>query len=315
VTSHSPLGTVTAVVVTYYPDDRVIDNLSAIALATADVIVVDNGSDQQTVDTVKAWAADNSNRCLIELGENLGLAAAQNRGIDAAIAAGASWIWLFDDDSRPAVNTLTALARAEAEAPGRFDLLAPRIRYEDGRVAPLTLRNGRFSAVRRLPTANGLTVDPVFVIASGSLIRAEALRSVGAMREEFFIDYVDVDFCLRLGHTGRHSAVVGAAVLDHRLGAPTRHQLLGSLAVVTSNHSIGRRRFMTRNRARLWREWSGREPGWVVLDVFAFVYQVIRVALFENDRRAKLHAIGAGLWRGLFTHPRTWSNAAERIER
>ena len=310
---HPVLGPVAAVVVTFRPDGNVTDRLTAIGAAADGVVVVDNGSGPPTVERLAAWA-DHPARSLIALDRNLGLAAAQNRGIAAALDAGAAWIWLFDDDSRPGPNTLPALADAEAGAPGRYDLLAPRIRNDDGSIAPLTVREGR--RIRRLvPDADAIVENPVFVIASGSLIRTQTLRAVGPMREAFFIDYVDIDFCLRLARAGRRSAVVGAAVLDHRLGAPTRHRLPGGAAVTATNHSAPRRFFMTRNRARLWREQGRADPVWVVFDILAFGYQLLRIALLEQGRAGKLSAVGRGLLDGLFTAPEAWGEATKEMER
>lgn len=306
---HPQLGTVCGVVVTYRSGPAVVDGLVQVEPEVDHLLVVDNGSDDRTVEALRAWAAERPHcRALVENGENLGLAAAQNAGFGWAVSHRADWILLLDHDSRPEPGMVAALARAEADYPGRYALLAPRIHNAavDTWAAFAVSRGGW--RVRRVAARPGAILDnPLFVIASGSLIRATALPDLEGMREDFFIDYVDIEFCLRLRAAGRRIGVVGPAVLHHNLGALRLHRVPGFRPVHATNHSPFRYFMMARNRTRMWREWARREPGWVLNDMAALIYQVARVALFEADRAAKLAAIGRGVRRGLFTAPEYWT--------
>ena len=144
--------------------------------------------------------------------------------------------------------------------------------------------------------------DALFAIASGSLLRAAALQSLGGMREDFFIDYVDVEFGLRLRAAGCKILIVPGAVLEHRLGDPTRHTLAGR-AFKATNHSAARRFTIFRNRARLWRSYLAGRPGWVLADMAAAAADVLRILGFESEKRGKLGQAAAGLWQGLRAPP------------
>ena len=73
---------IAAVVVTYHPGD-VSALLAELAGQCDSVIAVDNGSDPAEVEALRK-ACDQAGATLLELGENLGIAAAQNRGIELA---------------------------------------------------------------------------------------------------------------------------------------------------------------------------------------------------------------------------------------
>ncbi|WP_299439974.1 glycosyltransferase [uncultured Rhodospira sp.] len=299
---HPALGPIGAVVVTYNTGPAVRARLERVAAQVDAVVVVDNGSDDATQAALRQAATADPALHVIENPDNRGLAAAQNQGLAAVLAAGFAWVLLMDDDSTPAPDMVAVLAGVEADRPGAFGLLAPRLRYPDIAREP-TFVSGLGWRVRKRPAPTaGLLEDPVFVIASGSLVRAEAARAAGPMREDFFIDYVDVDFSFRLRRAGWRIAVAGAAVLDHALGRQTPHRLLGR-TVWTSNHAPFRYHAMARNRARLWRGWGGTHPGWAAQDVAALVAQFGRVLLLEEQGAAKARAILRGLWTGLFRLP------------
>src|ERR1700749_3536510 len=74
---------VCAVMVTYHPDDGVLDNLAAIRPQVKGLVVVDKGSSK---DDRNRWrlAAREMGFTLVENGDNLGIAAALNIGVRRA---------------------------------------------------------------------------------------------------------------------------------------------------------------------------------------------------------------------------------------
>ncbi len=78
--------------------------------------------------------------------------------------------------------------------------------------------------------------EMVAVLTSGSLVSVDALRAVGGFRDEFFIDCVDFEYCLRARSTGFHVLVTCKPVMEHGIGHPSGHRLLWK-TFGTSNHS------------------------------------------------------------------------------
>ena len=301
----SVLGSIQAVLVSFNSGPEVLRLCDAVLAEADGLVIVDNGSSPALLATLRDFVATHGPRAqLIANPENLGLAAAQNQGIEAAFGKRADWVLLLDHDSLPRPGLVAAFARALASAPDadRVALLAAAIHQppEAGETRYWTMR-GKWRVERRRLGAD-VEENAIFAIASGSLIRSAALRSVGTMREDFFIDYVDVEFGLRLKAAGWKILVVPGALLEHRLGNPSRHRA-GGKSFKATNHDAARRFTIFRNRARLWRSYLRTRPGWVLADLAAAAADVLRILCFEDRKRAKLERAAVGLWRGLTAPP------------
>ncbi|SDF94361.1 glycosyltransferase [Thalassobaculum litoreum] len=294
---------VVAVIVSHEPDTRLDDVLDAALAQCARVVLVDNASSEEVRRHLRARANAASTLTLIENAENRGLAGAQNQGLEIARSAGADWILLLDDDSVPAPDMVARLLagwRSMADRK-RVGLLSPRLSDAEGTLKPYLLSSGTGWDLRRGRMVPGAVVrDGVFAIASGSLIRRDVLDVVGPMAGPFFIDYVDIEFSLRLRRAGFEIVGIGDAVLTHRLGEFHETEVLGR-KVALNTHSAWRRRLIHRNRVRVWRRFVAEAPAWVAWDVAAALYDVWKAVVYETDKAAKLRAIFGGFmegWRG-----------------
>ena len=213
-----------SVVVSYQPDTEVLRALLDTLLAqTAGVFVVDNtpAADQR----VEALCAASPQPALhlIRLGENLGIARALNVGIDAALAAGATHVLLSDQDSLPAPDMVAALLAAMDDlqrAGQRVGAVGPTYtdRHTGITFAFQAYIPGKFFYGHRRPDAAHPTVEALTLITSGTLVPAAVLREVGPMREDFFIDHVDIEWSHRVRAAGYALFGVGAAVMFHSMG-------------------------------------------------------------------------------------------------
>ena len=220
----------------------------------------------------------------------------------AARAAGADWILLLDDDSVPGDGMVRTMIDAWTRLAGRdrVGLLTPRLTDPEETLRPYLLTaRGRFDLARTPLVPGAVARDGVFAIASGSLVRARVLEVVGGMDARFFIDYVDIEFSLRLRRAGFEIVGIGDAVLRHRLGEVRTVRALGRTRTL-STHDAWRRRHIHRNRVRVWRRHGAVSLGWLAFDIAAAAYDVWKALVYEDDRAAKLRAIGRGFvdgWR------------------
>ena len=172
-----------AVIVTYNPDltevktliERIVDHVGAI-------LIVDNGS--KNVDDLRSLPAT-----LAELGENRGVATAQNIGIEMALRNHA-FVLLFDHDSLPAPDMVPKLREA-------YDALT----QQGIRVAAVGANyiERNFGRLQESERRTGW-VKKKAIISSGTLFSAEALRDVGPMLDDLFIDHIDEEWCMRATH-------------------------------------------------------------------------------------------------------------------
>lgn len=238
-----------AVVVAYHPDlERLGAQLASLLPQVQSIVVVDNCSDND----VSVWAAQwrtHQVHC-IALDANMGIAYAQNRGIEWAGSEGASHILLMDHDSIPVDNMVQELLDALIRLP-QAGAVGPY--YTDSRRSQ---NRSPFIRVNGLCTTRlgcdqpGQVLEVDHLIASGCLIPMAVLDRVGLMREDFFIDFVDIEWCLRARHAGYPVYGVCAARLEHRQGdKPVR--FLGREYLT---HSPDRHYFRVRNALLTYRE-------------------------------------------------------------
>ncbi|MER2520125.1 MAG: glycosyltransferase family 2 protein [Bdellovibrionales bacterium] len=292
---------VIAVVVTYNPDDGFPARAAEHAAEVERLIIVDNSTVAHAAAILDSLGSRLSNYELIRNGGNLGLAKAQNIGIRRALELGAEWVMLLDDDSKITSGMIAAMFAALASYPeaARVGLLAPRVVDErSGLESKVIVSRGAFD-IRRVRFGNSPWIDTALTaIASGSLIRSEALAACGMMREAYFIDGIDIEYCLRLRRHGWRLLMAREACLRHRLGAKTTHRVAG-VAFVASNHSVLRRYTIMRNRVDIWKRYARQFPAYVGYDALVSVFETVKILLFEAQRFEKIQAAFLGFCDGL----------------
>lgn len=303
----APETVVCAVMVTHCTGTGVLQSVPPLLAQAAHLVIVDNCSDAATQQALEQLQQHYKGRIEVLLRDSNNLAAAQNDGIRRALELGYGWVLLMDDDSLPAANMVEQLQNAgkTLSNPENIGIYAPRLTDVcSGREAHYPQATGRFRC-RRAAFEGKPVLDHILgVVASGSLIPAEVFRKAGLMDESLCIDYVDKEFCLRVVRAGYRIVAVRDAVLRHRLGQCQDHSLLG-FTVTTTNHSPERCYYIYRNRIRSWRKHGGAVPAFVFYDLLAMGYDMLRLICFEQQKGAKIRAIGRG-----FRDALTGANAA-----
>jgi rhamnosyltransferase len=85
--------------------------------------------------------------------------------------------------------------------------------------ASKAIRHGWIHVIRiALDATIKQPIESDYIIASGSLIRASVLEVFGMMRDELFIDWVDIEWGLRARSAGSKCYIVPSAVMAHTIG-------------------------------------------------------------------------------------------------
>lgn len=225
-----------------------LDSLSRVTYSPHRVVVVDNGSTDGSPDFVTArypWAH------LIVLPQNRGYAAALNAGIVHALALGANYILVLNNDAVVEEEALTRLVDVLA-ADETIGLAAPKVLYYDHpeRIFGLGDRAYRWLPVplgfgykwRDRPRFAGI-MEFDYVTGCAMLIHAHVFQDVGLFDTGFFMYYEDADFCRRVRERGYRIVCVGDAIVYHKA------------SLSAGKDKAFTRRIRARNRVRFYRRY------------------------------------------------------------
>ena len=276
---------VCAVIVTYHPSDDMIAHLSRVRAQVQGIVVVDNGSGEATLAALRS-AGSSLGFCLIENGDNLGIAEALNQGVRWVMENGYRWVILFDQDSKITEDYMRRMFASLAEHP-KSELIAS--------MHPRYVNPGSSSSTKVLRAVDG---GPVRSLTSGALMPTWIFDKIGWFASEYFIDEVDTEFCYRIRAAGFLIADSSQAELVHSIGHPKPFSILGFKCLPT-NHSPMRRYYMTRNRIALYRKYVFVFPRWVVQSAYETSRETIKCFLTEEARGLKFRNYLLGTWDGL----------------
>jgi rhamnosyltransferase len=274
---------VAAVVVTFHPDPGLVTRLASLLTQVGVIVVVDNGPCPADLPADDDPTLQNRVE-IIANSENRGIGTALNQGLRRAKQRGFSWALTLDQDSSPLPNLVAAGGRAFEAYPEPERLAAIGAAMVGAAVGGSPDRNHAPTAAYRRMAA---------VITSGTLQSIPAWERLGGFREDYFIDCVDTEFCLRARSRGLEIIQATEPALGHRIGVPTRKWVLGRWMIPT-NHSPLRRYYVTRNRISFWRKYARSDGRFVAEDMRQSVREWVGIAFAESDRPAKLRAILAG---------------------
>lgn len=282
-TSPWPLSTkdVCAIVVSFNPDARFPERLELLLEQFPEVFVIDNAS-STPIGPFLATLSDR-NLSLVSNAGNFGIATALNIGVDRAIEAGYTWAVSFDQDSLASRTLLPTLVKA-AECVGAGKVLIGA-NYKD------VHRDRPKHKVSSPETASA--ISPITtIITSGMLFPLGFTKEIGGFREDYFIDSVDHEFCLRAKNHGARVFITNAHLMQHSIGE--KGGFLGLGRALSSHHSPMRKYFIVRNALTTIAEQGLHHPAWAARQCFRLLAEIMGTVIFERDKKAKLQAFGRG---------------------
>lgn len=271
---------VCATIISYNTGEDIKSTIDAIKDQVAKLLLIDNGSDEKTITILKDYETQNSNIELILNESNLGIAAALNIAARYAVANSYSWLLTLDDDSTASDSMVEALLKTASKVYNNLGIISPK-QWERDRASELSYDMEEIREV---------TID----MTSGNLVNCEVFKTVGFYNEDFFIDFVDHEFCLRLIQNNYKIIKANNIILWHSLGESKTLKLFGKELTVT-NHSPVRRYYITRNRLYCWNSFKADFPSWVKEDKGRFRNETIKILLYEDKKIKKLKMIYKGI--------------------
>ncbi|WP_349405597.1 glycosyltransferase [Clostridium perfringens] len=195
---------VCAVIVTFNIKEKIFKCLESIEKQVDYIIIVDNGSNFETIDILK-----NLNKEYIKIiynKNNEGIAKALNQGVKEALTLNYNWILTLDHDSICKKNMVRKMMDSYKciNDINRIGILCPEI-YDV---------NGKFYL-----TQSNKELDEVnTALQSGCIFNKDIFNKVGFFNEKLFIYYVDEEFFDRCIKRGYKIIRIKGAILEHREG-------------------------------------------------------------------------------------------------
>lgn len=283
-----------AIIVSFEPDVAVLLALVEQVSAQSDFVLIDNAS-SNAVDFLER--AGSASRCLAvhRLESNIGLAAALNIGLDEAAEAGYGFAVLFDQDSQVPVSFFADMQASYQEAvlvcSAPVAAVGPRLRSpRNNKAMPFKVFSRMFGRSDRVIPGSTQLFYAEFLISSGCLINLDHLAQIGPMRESYFIDNIDLEWCFRAIAKGFVVVGTGKTELQHSIGVQDDSAWVKAGLIVS--HSPLRSYYSTRNRFSLYREayaplaWKLRDfPRFLLKTLWLLVFTSRRAQYWENIRR------------------------------
>jgi len=223
-----------------------LDAINNQTAAVQSICLVDSGTAP-----AKEVAEKHANVDYVRSEANLGGAGGFSLAILKAVASGADWIWMMDDDAEPGDPECLATLLREAEARG-MDAVVPLVAApgHPDRLSFFFRLDGKVTHSRAEVEKLGFLTDDGHFF-NGALIRSDVFFKVGLPDMRLFIRGDEVDFTIRLRKAGiRFGTVTTTAITHPHAFAETKH-VFGARWHVIVPETAFKRYYYYRNRGYL----------------------------------------------------------------
>ncbi|TQN55424.1 glycosyltransferase family 2 protein [Raoultella planticola] len=267
------------VIVLFNPSDANIKHLESLASSGITLAVVDNSPSFNNIEGDNILYIHNKN-----VG---GIAGALNKGINTLLRKGYDFFYTFDQDSIfdssyfDKMNLFKANEKAEIVCPDFYDINAKT--------------HGMFIHLDRWgyhDVRGGKTAS--FAITSGMGISKNAWEVIGEFNEDYFIDHVDSEYCLRASNCGINIYVNYDVCIEHEIGKREKHKFLG-VTLKPNNHNYIRKYYIVRNGTHCAIKMLRKSPSFFNLNLLRVIHEFLCVILYEQEKIKKLKFMFRGL--------------------
>ena len=254
------------------------------------VIIVNNTPE------INLFSLQSSQVTLINNSGNIGLSAALNIGILEAKKLGFKMVALLDQDTMLPPHFTKDMLRYINHYQGdkTIAIYSPIFHNHVIKETGKHINFNPFRLIRGTVSKTKSYAKPHYVITSGSIIPIKVLDDVGLMRDELFIDFVDIEWCLRARKKGYEIVAINKVIIDHYLGDYAVH-FMGHRYPI---HNPLRMYYYFRNAMYLYRL-REVEFNWKFVDGARNIFRFMFYMLFVKDRPTYFKYIIKGYYHGL----------------
>lgn len=279
-----PPGSVVAVVVTRHRAALLAESLKMVAMQTRapeHLVVVDNGPDEPAREVVDSCPLPST---YLPSARNLGGAGGFALGMLHALALGAEWVWLADDDGRPADEHVLATLLGEADRRGLAEVSPVVVDIDEpGRLA-FPMRRGltwkrtveQLTAPERSGTCPVEYLDGIASLFNGAVFAASALEVLGVPDYRLFFRGDEVEVHRRLTRSGLPFGTSLKVAYLHPNGSAEFRPMLGGRFHAQDPEDAVKRYYTYRNRGYLLAQPGMRKLGLLECIRFGWYFVVVK---------------------------------------
>ncbi len=275
------------------------DSLLLCTYENVEFVLVDNASDDGSVDYVEDKYGNDPRVEVLQCASNLGWSGGNNVGIRRALEQEADYIFLLNNDTWIAPDAIAKLVD-KAESNRAIGALAPKMLMYDNPallnslgVECSIIGNAWDLGIGRLDADLWSESRKVLGVCGGAaFLRSSVLLETGLLPDEFGIYLDDLDLCMRIWNAGFEIWNLPEAEVRHKFGATMGH---GARA---------RRKYYLNTRNRFWlvlRNYPLGELPSILPAVFIGECKSVGRATLDGE-----------LWR-LFAHVKAWVSALSKV--
>jgi len=271
-----------AVIVSFNGGDTLTDTYNALVGQVAYIVIVDNGSDSESIKILKE--IELTNTAILYNNDNHGVAFALNQGVRYAIEHHFRWVLTMDQDSIADKDMVKYLMEcAQGNRNDNAVSFSPAILLDTNNI------NAKHS---------NTIEDRYTVITSGNLLNVGVFENIGMFEEKLFIDSVDFEFCLRLKKHGYRIIRCNKAILLHSLGDNNCINVCNIKHALTV-HSPFRKYYIMRNHIFITLNYLCDFPAYCIWKQVAIIRLLLQIIFLEKNKIASLHYVVKGLCDGI----------------
>jgi len=259
---------IAGVVILYNPGNNVIENINSYMNQINHLFIFDNSKDS-VVFVRDSFRKYNKVEYIFN-GGNLGVALCLNKAAQIATNRGYSYLLTMDQDSKAASDMIENMLVAVSDI------------KDIGIISPFHVN--KFET-KQIPSE--IFNEELVVQTSGNLLNLSIYQLIGHFKEEFFIDYVDTEYCLRLNKNGYKVIRVNNALIYHN-EADISERIFFRKKIFPHNHAPVRLYFKTRNRFYLRDLYKKYFPDYFKYEFTLFRNMFIKIIIYEKNKLKKI---------------------------
>jgi rhamnosyltransferase len=285
-----------AVVVAFHPNiNKLLQNIEAILAECNHLVLFDNSSLPELFSKTKDLVNVHYHSC----NTNVGVACAQNYGINYAMQHHFDYVILFDQDSSPSNNMISTLLTTITELNQKSEIVCSVGPYFYNTVTQsytkfIRYQNGLMKRLSPISDNDKTPIEADYIISSGQVIKLSSIPKIGYMNEQLFIDYIDIDWGLRAIQNGYRIYGVPSATMQHDLG----DRLIKFMGKSYLCRTPLRHYYMIRNCIYL-SFYSKLPIAWKLRETYGSLLKFFAYCLLTKQKIENLRFMTKGIYHGL----------------